>query len=67
MNATKAAGMIVSDQFLAEVTAKKLLPTIISDLVRQIGYRLVTDESKYADIQSTFYKLVPVDSVSDKE
>ena len=67
MSETKAIGMIVSDEFLAAIPAKKLLPFIISDLVRQIGYRLETEEPEYAGVQSNLYRLVPIDSVSDKE
>ena len=67
MSETKAIGVIVSDQLLAEVPAKKLLPFVISDLVRQIGYRLETEDPEYAGVQSNLYRLVPIDSVSDKE
>ena len=62
MTATKTAGMIFTEKFLAETPVKELLALAISDLVSQIGYRLETEESVRCGLRSSFYKLVPKDT-----
>ena len=61
MTATKTAGMIFTEKFLAETPVKELLALAISDLVSQIGYRLETEELEYAGVPSNTYKLFPKD------
>ena len=42
MTATKTAGMIISDEMIAQAPVKDLLDLVVSELVSQIGYRLET-------------------------
>ena len=44
MTATKTAGMIISDEMIAQAPVKDLLDLVVSELVSQIGYRLETEE-----------------------
>ena len=61
MTATKTAGMIISDEMIAQAPVKDLLYIVVSDLVSQIGYRLETEKLEYAGVPSNTYKLVPQD------
>ena len=62
MTATKTAGMIISDEWIAQAPVKALLDIVVSELVSQIGYRLETEESVRCGLRSSFYKLVPNDT-----
>ena len=59
MTATKTAGMIISDEMIAQAPVKDLLDLVVSELVSQIGYRLETEELEYAGVPSNTYKLFP--------
>ena len=61
MTATKTAGMIISDEMIAQAPVKALLDLVVSELVSQIGYRLETEELEYAGVPSNTYKLFPKD------
>ena len=61
MTATKTAGMIISDEMIAQAPVKDLLDLVVSELVSQIGYRLETETLEWIGVPSNTYKLVPKD------
>ena len=62
MTATKTAGMIISDEMIAQAPVKALLDIVVSELVSQIGYRLETEKLEWIGVPSNTYKLVPKDT-----